>query len=184
MAFAIFSASSLFAQRGKPSGGNDHRDVHIAIKEIETQIQGLLNEAQKVVDQNAARNVTLRKTHMDHNRAKGADRDKLARDIDVMNHEGRMAAVELQRCNLELQRLQISLEQLTRYDGHLIEREGDHGGHKPKAGKVSRVDIVKTYREGPVRIPGRGVGWNNVIEYKVSFEDGTRQLVETKSLSQ
>jgi seryl-tRNA synthetase len=167
-----------FAQRVD----SDHRDLHRDVNQLETELLNCLQSKEGLLSDWEKRNNELREVHAQRNRADGQAKEKLDVKVDILNHQNRQASIQLQRIDTEIQRINLGLDKLTRYDLHLIEDEGKQGNRGPKRLVVSFKNL-KFSRRGPVRIQGKGLGYEDITTYEFQFNDGSKQQFEEKSFT-
>ncbi|MDF1859480.1 MAG: hypothetical protein P1U87_04660 [Verrucomicrobiales bacterium] len=172
-----FSPDAL-AQRGDP----DHRDLHRDVNRLETELLNCLKAKEALLSDWEKRNGELREVHAQKNRADGPGKEKLDVKVDVLNHQNRQAAIQLNRIDIEIQRINLGLDKLTRYDLHLIDEGGKPGNRGPKRQVIS-IKSLKFSRQGPIRIQGQGIGYQDTSVYEIHFNDGSKQQFEEKTFT-
>ena len=169
-----FVSPSLEAQvRQAPSATSAHRDIHKEFRALEQRYEELIQENDRLLDLTQKRYADLQKAHQERNRAKAQDqaaKRKIDAAIDRLNAANRDAGIRISRIGLEMRKLDLAMARLTRYDNHLIEGGGfDHDDHDLRRPKVTRIDVVRTYRDASGK---------NVIAYKITYSDGAKRNFE------
>ncbi len=177
----IFAAALLassfvaHAQKGKGGGGNEHSDVHRDMSAIEADIRKLIDQNETFVRAAINRSEVLKKLNRDLSRADRDDKQNISNKIQELVHAERMESLQSQLNGIAIQRLNLEMQTLVRYDDHLIEGEGGRpGGRFPApapAPQVKSVTLLKEERDGQNRV---------MRLYEVVFTDGSRQRVESK----
>jgi hypothetical protein len=181
IAFAlVFSLSPVFAQRpsaGPARPGPDHSDIHRSLSALEGELVSLLDRKEQITNATEQRNEELRLLHIDRNKSQGKERDRADARIDALNNQSRTASVELSRIGISSERIRLEIDRLMRYDDHI----SSDGGKPNRAPAIRAINVLRTKREGPVRVTGQGVGFQDTTVYEVIFADGSRQNVESKT---
>ena len=173
----LFAIPSAFAQRGN----TDHREVHRAINKFEADLLQCLDAKAELYANWSKRNEELKQLHAEHNKAEGANKERLGQRIDTLNNQTRAATIALGNIDLEIEKIKLEIDRLTRYDEHIIANEKDHDdhGHQPKRLRVKAIRNLTFKREGPVRQSGR-LGFVDTNVWEITFNDDSTQRLEDK----
>lgn len=179
----LIAIPSAFSQR------NDHRDVHRDLEQLESELFNLIEQKKNHLSRYKEANNSQNQFLKDRYAASPQQKVKLTEYIETLAYEMRGLTITLESLDTDIKAIEATIAKLTRYDNHLI--KDDHngrpsGGYKggggyQKAPAVTAVKVVRNYREGPTLIPGKGIGWNNVVVYQVTFSDGSTQTVEDRT---
>lgn len=168
----VCSPLTLRAQGGYPGPG----DIHRSLNALESELMSLLDRKEQILAATEKRNNDLHDLSLSRAKADGQERDRLARQIEALNNQGRAAAVEQGRLDLTADRIRLAIDRLMRFDDH-ASSNGKGGNHAPPP--IRSINVVKTERKGPMRVTGQGVGFQDTTIYEVIFADGARQRVES-----
>ncbi|MCG8599189.1 MAG: hypothetical protein MI807_03515 [Verrucomicrobiales bacterium] len=180
----LFIASGLcfpaFAQRGDSGRG----EIHRSLAELENEFLHCLEEQEAIYSQIEQRNAELSKVHKDRDRAEGKQKSRLSQQIDKLNSANRQGYITISRIGIELQRIKLGIDRLTRYDDHLLTRGGHHGGRGDASSRVvvQSIQNLTFKREGPVRQNGR-LGFVDTNVWEITFDDNSKQKLEEKSFT-
>ncbi|MCB1203709.1 MAG: hypothetical protein KDN18_05580 [Verrucomicrobiae bacterium] len=167
----VYSPLTLRAQGGYPGPG----DIHRSLNALESELMSLLDRKEQILAATEKRNKDLHDLAIARTKADGPERDRLAKQIEVLNNQSRDAAVEQGRLDLTADRIRLAIDRLMRFDDHAS--SGGKGGNRVPP--IRSINIVKTERKGPMRVTGQGVGFEDTTIYEVIFADGSRQRVES-----
>lgn len=172
LAFA-FALPSTYAQRGN----SRPVDIHQSLDELEAEYLRCLDAQSAIYDQIAARNSELAGLYISHNKAQGKNKERLSKEIDKCNSGNREDSIAIARIGIELQRIKLGIDRLTRYDQYLSQR----GRHGQKV-QVKTIDNLTFKRSGPVRMNGR-LGFQDFNVWEITFTDGSTQRLEEKTFT-
>jgi hypothetical protein len=186
-ALVLIPAPGIHAQQrpgGEPGPGQnvmpDRGQVHRSLSALEGELVALIDQKEQLINASEARNEELRKAHAERNRAQGKERERLDARIDQLNNQARAEGVQLSRIGINSERIRLEIDRLMRFDSHLATagNPAAHGGRTPA---IRAINVVRTKREGPKRVTGQGMGFEDITVYEVIFTDGSRQNVESRS---
>lgn len=171
---------TVFAQRG----GSEHGEIHRSLAELENEYLHCLEEQEAIYSQIEQRNAELSKVHKDRDRADGKQKSRLSQQIDKLNSANRQGYITISRISIELQRIKLGIDRLTRYDDHLLTKGGHHGGRGDASSRVvvQSIQNLTFKREGPVRQNGR-LGFVDTNVWEITFNDNSKQKLEEKSFT-
>lgn len=186
-ALVLIPATGLHAQQrpgGAPGPGQavtpDRGQVHRSLSALEGELVALIDQKEQIVNASEARNEELRKAHAERNRAQGKEREQIDKRIDQLNNQARAEGVQLSRIAITSERIRLEIDRLMRFDSHLA-AAGNPGAQGGRAPAIRAINVVRTKRDGPKRVTGQGMGFEDITVYEVIFTDGSRQNVESRS---
>lgn len=188
-ALVLIPAPGLDAQQrpgGAPGPGPgqavmpDRGQVHRSLSALEGELVALIDQKEQIVNASEARNEELRKAHAERNRAQGKEREQIDKRIDQLNNQARAEGVQLSRIAITSERIRLEIDRLMRFDSHLA-AAGNRGPQGVQAPAIRAINVVRTKRDGPKRVTGQGMGFEDITVYEVIFTDGSRQNVESRS---
>lgn len=169
---------------GAPGPGQaaipDRGQVHRSLSALEGELVSLIDQKEQLVNAGEARNEELRKAHAERNRAQGKEREQIDKRIDQLNNQARAEGVQLSRIGINSERIRLEIDRLMRFDSHLA-AAGNPGAQGGRAPAIRAINVVRTKRDGPKRVTGQGMGFEDITVYEVIFTDGSRQNVESRS---
>jgi len=164
-----------------------HKDIHRSINSVEAEIRSLIDSNETITKRAIPRAQELRQLNRDLLKADKDNRNKYVNRIQDLLTEEKLESVNSRLNSIAIQRLQLELDELNRYDGHIIEggdRQPGPGNSRPaRTPQIRSIKVLKTERGDPVRVNGKGNGHYTTILYEVLFTDGSRQRVESKEFS-
>lgn len=180
--------SGILAQQrpgGAPGPGQaaipDRGQVHRSLSALEGELVALIDQKEQIINAGEARNEELRKAHAERNRAQAKERERLDARIDQLNNQSRAEAVQLSRISINSERIRLEIDRLMRFDSHLAAAGGNSAAQGGRAPAIRAINVVRTKRDGPKRVTGQGMGFEDITVYEVIFTDGSRQNVESRS---
>ncbi|MEM9015495.1 MAG: hypothetical protein AAGC68_00680 [Verrucomicrobiota bacterium] len=160
------------------------RDPATELANCENQLLTLIAQKEAIINAAAERNGELKRLRNLATRANNPnERSRIESDINVLLNQDRNTQIELARIEIQAERTRIQIDQIHRSFllGGAPGRPGRPGwGANPQ---IQSIKILKFFRQGPVRVTGKGIGYWDTNVFEVTYANGQKQQVEDKAFT-